>query len=76
MTCFYCKGKMEEGTTTHVVDLGACLIIVRNVPCSRCAECGAVTYTAAVARRLEAIIDGLSDALTEIAIVNYNDKVA
>ena len=76
MTCFYCKGQMEEGTTTHVADIGACLIIIRNVPCNRCAECGAVTYTAGVARRLEAIIDKLSNALTEIAVVNYNDKVA
>jgi YgiT-type zinc finger domain-containing protein len=67
---------MEEGTTTHVAELGSCLVVVRNVPCSRCAQCGAVTYTAAVARRLETILDGLSNTLTEVAIVNYSDKVA
>jgi YgiT-type zinc finger domain-containing protein len=67
---------MEEGTTTHVAELDSCLVVVRNVPCSRCAQCGAVTYTAAVARRLEAILDGLSNTLTEVAIVNYSDKVA
>ena len=36
MTCFYCKGDMLDSTTTYVEDLGNCIIIIRNVPCSVC----------------------------------------
>mgnify|MGYP002706283368 CR=1 FL=1 len=36
MTCFYCKGDMLDSTTTYVEDLGNCIIIIRNVPCSKC----------------------------------------
>lgn len=33
MTCFYCKGDMENSTTTYMTDLGKCIVIVKNVPC-------------------------------------------
>lgn len=44
MTCFYCKGDMLDSTTTYVEDLGNCIIIIRNVPCSKCSQCGEVSY--------------------------------
>lgn len=33
MTCFYCKGDMEEATTTYAADNGKSLIVIRRVPC-------------------------------------------
>lgn len=75
MTCFFCKGNMEHSTTTHMVDLGRCIVIVKNVPCMKCTQCGEVIYTGAVVKRLETILSTLEDTLTEIAVVNY-DKVA
>lgn len=47
MTCFYCKGDMVDSTTTYVEDLGNC-IIIRNVPCSKCSQCGEVSYNGTV----------------------------
>ena len=37
--CTYCKGEklIESTTTTHVVVLPKCTIIIRNVPCMECA---------------------------------------
>ena len=72
MTCFYCKGNMSEGLTTHFAQVGNSYIIIKNVPCFKCEQCGEVVYTAAVAQRLEQIIDSLEKALTEIAVVNYS----
>lgn len=72
MTCFYCKGSMSEGTTTHFAQLDNCYVIIKNVPCMKCNQCGETVYTAAVAQRLEQIIDGFAKALTEIAVVNYS----
>lgn len=53
MTCFYCKGDMLDSTTTYVEDLGNCIIIIRNVPCSKCSQCGEVSYNGTVLKQLE-----------------------
>lgn len=76
MTCFYCKGTLKESTTTHVVDLGKCLIIVRNVPCLECTQCGETEYTTEVMKRLEQIVQSCREMMTEIMVFNYTDKVA
>lgn len=75
MKCFFCKGDMLEGTTTHVADLGKCIIIIRNVPCLKCTQCGETSYIGTVVKQIEEIIDLMQTSLTEVAIVNYADKV-
>ena len=72
MTCFYCKGSMVESTTTHVVEIGECVIIIKHVPCQKCIQCGEVVYTGSVVERLEQITEQLEKTLTEVAIVNYS----
>lgn len=72
MTCFYCKGSMVKSTTTHVVEIGECVIIIKHVPCQKCRQCGEVVYTGSVVERLEQITEQLEKTLTEVAIVNYS----
>lgn len=38
--CFYCKGDFFDSTTTHVVNYKDCLIMIKNVPCQECKQCG------------------------------------
>lgn len=71
MTCFMCKGEIISSTTTFMVDLGNCIIIVKNVPCSQCSQCGEISYSNEVAKRLEKIVDTLKNTVTEIAITDY-----
>ena len=72
MTCFFCKGTMRQEITTHFAQVGGCIIVIKNVPCSKCAQCGEVTYKGTVAQRLEQIMGELEKSLTEIAVVNYS----
>ena len=77
MNCFFCKGTIKESITNHVVNLESGVIIIKNVPCMECVQCGEAWYDDAVAMRLEQIVAALrSTALTEVAIVRYTDKVA
>ena len=69
--CFYCKGDMVDDFSNYMVDLDGCFIIVRNVPCHKCSQCGEVSYNGEVVARLEEIVAKLKDALTEVAIVEY-----
>ena len=76
MTCFFCKGTLVDGTTTHVTDVGERAIIIRGVPCLKCDQCAEVSYTGTIFEELENIIDTLRNSLLEVAIVNYSDKAA
>ena len=71
-----CKGTLEDKLTTFMVDLGNCIVIVKNVPSQVCTQCGEVSYSDDVAKRLEAIVGSMRAAITEIAVVNYPDRVA
>lgn len=72
MTCCYCGGDMIETTTTYFEQLENTIVIVKNVPCHKCKQCGEVVYNALVVERLEQITEQLEKTLTEIAVVNYS----
>ena len=76
MKCFMCKGDMINKNTNYILDLDGSIIIIKNVPSLVCEQCGEVFYENEVMKRIEKIINLFKNALTEIAIVNYDDKVA
>lgn len=76
MNCFMCKGRMEDKKVNHIVDLGNCIIIIKNVPGLVCKQCGEVYFENEIVKNIEAIAKGLRKVITEIAVVNYTDKVA
>ena len=55
--CMYCKNDtLVESTTTHVVNYKNCTIIIKNVPCRECSQCGEKYYTDEVSERLEQLV--------------------
>jgi len=72
MNCFLCKGTIKDSITTHVVRFKSCIIIVKNVPCTECVQCGETFYNNDVALQLEKIVDKMKTAFTEVAIINYS----
>jgi len=72
--CMICKNKTYiESKTTHVVDRSDSLIIIRNVPCLECEQCGERFYIDAVAEKLEKIVETAKSLMPEISIVDYNN---
>lgn len=77
MKCFYCKGETVETTTKFIVDLGQCVVIVKNVPARVCQQCGETSYSNEVAQQLERIINAVKHSImSEVAIVEYSRDVA
>ena len=72
MTCIFCKDSMEQSLTAHFAQLEDGCIVIKNVPCDKCAQCGKVVYSAFVTQRLDEIIDYFAKAHAEIAVVNYS----
>ena len=61
MTCFYCKGNIESSTTTYMTDYQGCYIIIKNVPCEKCSQCGEEYLNGETLERIEEIIQKVSD---------------
>lgn len=76
MKCFMCKGTLEDKLTNFIADIENCIIIVKEVPPQVCTQCGEVSYSNEVTEQLERIVNKMKDAMTEIAVVHYSDKVA
>ena len=56
--CMFCRNSITvESTTTHVVNVQNYTIIVKNVLCLECEQCGKKYYTDEVAEQLENIIN-------------------
>lgn len=74
--CMFCKGNvMKDSLTTHVVNYKNCVIVIKNVPCEECEQCGEKYYTDEVTERLESMVDAAKKLMQEIAVIDYS-KVA
>ena len=74
--CFFCKGDLKESHTTYTANINDCIIIIKNVPCMECQQCGEKYFNDGVMIQLENIINQVKNALIEITIVDYNKQVA
>ncbi|MBO4374539.1 MAG: type II toxin-antitoxin system MqsA family antitoxin [Lachnospiraceae bacterium] len=69
--CFFCKGSLENGMTNYMLDIDGHFIIIKNVPCHKCSQCGEVSYSGDTVAKIEKIVESLKKALTEVAIVDF-----
>ncbi len=76
MNCFFCKGTLNESKTDHIVTLANCIIIIRNVPCEECSQCGETYYSDEVATKLEDIVKQVKFIVRDVAIFEYANMVA
>ena len=74
--CMLCKcDTVKQSTTTHVVDYNGSVIVIKNVPCEECEQCGEIFYTDEVAARLEKIVNDAKKLLQDLSVLDYS-KVA
>ena len=69
--CFFCKGKLKDDYSNYMADLNGHFIIIKNVPCHKCSQCGEVSFSGTTVAKIEKIISKLNVALTEVAIVDF-----
>ena len=62
---------MENSYTSYMADLDGHYVIIKNVPCHKCKQCGEVSFSGETAARIEEIIETLATTIKEVAIVEY-----
>jgi YgiT-type zinc finger domain-containing protein len=66
---------MIEDKTTYFAQLKNCYVIIENVPCLKCSQCGDVVFRGSVVEKIDDILDGLEKIASKISIIDYS-KVA
>ena len=68
----FCKGgNVVDSTTTHAIDYKDSIIIIRNVPCLKCDQCGETYYNGVVAEKLERLVDHAKSLNLELSVIDY-----
>ena len=71
--CMYCKyDELLPSLTTHVVNYKGNVIIIKNVPCEECEQCGEKYYTNSVAYRLEELVNAAKQLMQDISVIDYS----
>lgn len=72
MRCLLCKSNaMEESTNVYFAQLDKGYVIIENVPCYKCTQCGEVVYKASVLEKIDEILDKLENISSKIFIMDY-----
>lgn len=54
MKCLSCKyGNMIDSTTTYMSALKNCVLIIKNVPCMKCTQCGDELFNTDILEKIE-----------------------
>ena len=72
MKCFLCKGDTVKSTTTYMTAYKNCYIIIKNVPCQKCSQCGEEFINGSTMQKIESIISKLKSMLPEITVISHN----
>ena len=76
MSCFYCKGDIVPSTTVYTVQIDNTVIVIKNVPCEECEQCGEKYYNDEVMEELEKIVDKAQSLASEVYITDYSHRAA
>ena len=72
MRCMSCKhGEMKEALTTYFKRLNNCYVIIENVPCLKCNQCGEEFINTSVAEKIDDILDSIEKIASKIFILDY-----
>ena len=72
MKCMSCKaGDMRPEKTTYFTQLNNCYVIIENVPCLKCGQCGEEFLNTVVAEKIDDIIDSIEKIASKIFILDY-----
>ena len=76
MSCFMCKGALEEKKVNYLVDLEKSIIIIKGVPAKVCTKCGEQYFDDETTENIEKIVSKLKKFAAEVTIVSYEEGVA
>lgn len=73
MNCLVCKsGTMHESKGTYFANLAHGYVIIENVPCWKCDQCGDIVFSASVLEKIDVLIERLQKVSSKIFLLDYD----
>ena len=73
MNCLICKGgKMIDSFEPYFAKLDLGYIIIENVPCKKCDQCGEILFSTSVIEKIEKLLELYKKISSKIFIIDYN----
>ena len=73
---FYLRRNYGTRTDNFFSQLKNCILIVKNVPCSKCRQCGEEYFDGDTIDRLEDLMQTAENLASELLIIEYNTTAA
>ena len=75
MTCFFCRGNAEQTTTEYIEKIDNFVVVIKNVPCEKCTQCGEEYETVETLEKILDSVKTFSSTLT-VTVIDYIDTAA
>lgn len=73
MKCASCRNdEMIKTTTTYFSSTSTGYIIIENVPCQKCPQCGEEVFSVSVMERIDDIISHITTSSSKVCIMEYS----
>ena len=73
MNCLVCKsGTMTDSFETYFAKLKTGYVIIENVPCKKCEQCGEILFSVSVIEKIENLAENLEKISSKIFIFDFN----
>lgn len=74
MTCTFCGGSAEKAVTEYIEKQGNYIVVIKNVPCDKCTQCGETYFSDDVVRNIEKILDTIKYISSEltVTVIDYS----
>lgn len=78
MKCAFCGGSEITATTEYIEKQGNYIVVIKNVPCLKCEQCGEEYFTTDTIRVIEKILDTIQMIASEITVtvIDYTHNTA
>ncbi len=74
MRCLICKADdMIESKNAYFAQIDDGYVIIENVPCYRCTQCGEVVYSSSVMEKIDDILEKVKSVASKIFIMDYGN---
>lgn len=70
MECIYCGGNTNQEITIYTGKTKSCVIVIKNIQCKKCTQCGDETYDLRTSDLISDIVAQVDKIPLEMAVID------